>query len=237
MTNLEIIGSSSANRVEVIKGETFSIKDHEFILKPLELGMAYVEGIVLKYKDTSTGEERRLVTKRLDVKVVEPVVEKRGRAGRTLLFTLVGLLIIALGGVTFALRRKLFVKKEEEKEEPRVVLEERYLADLKSSIDLDSPDLKDSFSDLSRLCRRYLAEKYSIRTMEVTTDEILQGLREVELEERLVSDVEDILKICDLAKFAAGEGSKADLERAYTKLESILEKNLIEGRKSLAQES
>lgn len=237
MTNLEIIGSSLAHRVEVIKGETVSIKDHEFILKPVELGMAYVEGIAVKYKDTSTGEESRLVTKRLDVKVVEPIAGEGGKARKRLLFTLMGVFIIALGSATFALRRKIFPKREGEKEEPRALLEERYLAELKSSVDLNPPDLKDSFSHLSRLCRRYLAEKYSIRTMEVTTEETLQSLREAEPEERLVSDVEDILRVCDLAKFAAGEGSKADLERAYTKFESILEKNLIEERKRLAQES
>ena len=44
----------------------------------------------------------------------------------------------------------------------------------------------------------------------------------------MLSEIQEILHVCDVAKFAGGEGDRSQLDRVYSQIESILEKNLAE---------
>ena len=75
--NFTIQSNSSSDRREMVDGELKAIKTFEFELIPLELGMGYIEGVIVKYIDTQTGEGKHLVTNRLEVKVIDPVPEQK----------------------------------------------------------------------------------------------------------------------------------------------------------------
>lgn len=229
VTNFEIIGSSSSNRVEQSGGTSRAIKEFEFDLKPLQLGMGYVEGIIIKYTDRETGKEHRLVTNRLEAKVVEALPEPGSKAWMVKWVILFVAVVGAAVGFLRWRQMKIRGKRLKEQLESVVPLEQGYLQELKDSLNLTvtDPSLKESFSLLSRIFRRYLSEKYDVKTLEATTDQIIDALQQQEgVEEKVVSDTSEVLRICDLVKFAGGEGTKAELERAYTLVEDILEKNL-----------
>ena len=225
--NFEIIGTASSNKVG--GGITpKAVKIYEFTLRPTELGMGYIENMVINYTDVALNQKQRLVTNRLDVKVIDPVSEP-GEINVGLII-LVSVLIIICGGIVAILvirkKRKNLVAQEQEQE--RLPLEEQYLLDLKNMIKLNDADLdiSQSFSQLSRLYRKYLAEKFEVTALGITTEEAVQRLNEISSDERFINSSKEILTNCDLAKFSGGSANKSELERIYTLIESNLERSL-----------
>jgi len=84
---------------------------------------------------------------------------------------------------------------------------------------------------LSKIFRKYLAQKYDIAALELTTDELLSILSEKIEDESLVNMAQEVLTVCDVAKFAGSNGDQNQLVRVYTLVESILEKNLANNKK------
>ncbi len=232
VTNFEIIGSATSNRVGESAGQTIAVKEYVFSLQPQSLGMGYIEGVIITYTDKADDETRRLVTNRLEVKVIDPLPEP----GQTRIpwgIVLPALAAIGIGAVVlWYANKKREEKHRREALEHVVPLEEQYLKELNSAFDIKTTefDIKEAASSLSRLFRRYLAEKYSIRALEATTDEVLFSLREKNLEERYINETDEILKKCDLTKFAGSVADRSEFLRIYTLLEDILNRNLIATR-------
>jgi len=138
------------------------------------------------------------------------------------------LLIFSIVGIWLWKRKK---KKREESEIVEVVsIEQEFLTMLYESIALNSPDLniKENFGLLSKILRKYLTRKYQIAAMELTSDQLITSLKQIQLDEQVINNIEEILHVSDLAKFAGSEGDINDLDRIYTLIEAIFEKNLAE---------
>ena len=228
VSNFEIMGTASSNQVGETAGQTLAVKEYEFTLRPTSLGMGYIEGVIIKYRDTSSGESRRLITNRLEAKIIDPVPEP-GERHIPWLIILPIFVVVCSGTFLFWFIRQ---KKEEQRrlaELANVVPpEEVFLNELKTAFDISSPqaDLKENYAGLSRLYRQYLAEKYEISALETTTNEVLSLLKNKDLDDRLLNETDEILKKCDVAKFGGGITDKSELQRVYTLIEDILQRNL-----------
>ncbi len=228
--NFDIYSTSSADRRLTEGGVAKAAKIYEFILTPRALGMGYVEGVVVKYIDTSTGEGRYLTTNRLDIKVIEPVPEPTSFDWQDALYLIIGLFILLLAVGIFLWKRKS--KREKLTEVVEVVpLEEEFLTTLRETVNLKATDvdIKNGFASISKILRKYLMQKYQVSAMEQTSAQLLSALQEKQLNETIYKQVDEILRLCDLAKFAGSMGDQKDLFRVYTLMETILEKNLTEG--------
>ncbi len=73
LSNFEITGSMSSSRSELKKGANFSIKEYVFMLKPVDIGMAYIDRMNIKYKLKGSDDESFLNTQRLSVTAISPV--------------------------------------------------------------------------------------------------------------------------------------------------------------------
>ena len=167
INNFDIYSTSSADRRMSERGVAKAAKIYEFILKPKNLGMGYIESVVVKYIDTQTGEGHSLITNRLDVEVIESIPEPNSHGWMMTLFPFIVAVcfIFVIVGIWLWKRKK---KKREESEIVEVVLiEQEFLTMLHESIALNSPDLniKESFGALSKILRKYLTRKYQIAGM------------------------------------------------------------------------
>jgi|YelNatPaOPRAMG01_1025707.scaffolds.fasta_scaffold00010_110 hypothetical protein len=218
VSNLEIVGSGSSSRVEVDQsGQPVSVQTHRFSLKPKELGMAYIEPVVVLYTDTRTGISRRLSTQRLQLNVVDPVRERRGRHG--FVYAL-GAVAIAAGGAVYYFRRTRGGVPEPAPE-PELTWEEKLLAQLREEVDLRKSafQLKEGYSSVSRIARSYLANRFGLGGLELTTDELLRELRQKEVDERLIAQAEELLRRCDQVRFGGDAGDPSELSRLAGVLE------------------
>jgi hypothetical protein len=232
VSNLELVATASANRVGEADGRPYALRQYDFTYRPQSLGMAYVEAMVVNYQEVASGQRRSVVTPRLEVRVVDPVPES-GRRRLPVLWVVVGVVLGAVAGLSFWAFRERQARRQREQQEAQVVpMEELFLQELRQSIDVRSPvlDAKESSARLSRLLRRYLGEKYAVRALEATTDQVVAELAGAGVEQRLVEETADILQQCDVLKFAGPSvGDPATVQRLYTLVEDILERNLRAG--------
>ncbi len=240
INNLEIFSTSSADFRTSEGGVEKAARIYEFILKPKTLGMAYVDGALLSYVDLKTGEGHSLRTNRINVEVVESEPEPGEKRG--FFFWLFAVVIpIILGGVVgYFVKKKLEKRGQEPPHVPVKSLEEEYLEQIYETVSLEKvkSNLSQGYYLLSKIARRYLKQKYDLDALELTTDEILETLSKREdVDENIRKMIEEILRTCDVAKFAGSEGDLNEYQRIYTLFESILEKNQIQENNNRPQDA
>lgn len=222
LTNLKLRGSGSSNRFYIDKNkQPHSLKKITFYFTPLEMGMAYVDGITIKYEDTVTRQTGRLISQRLPVKIVEPV-SRPGQGinwGKTLI---IALIILFLLTVIFSLYRYFLQKKKQEtEEEPQLTIEEEFLKELKESIRLSEDIPEKNFNGLQHLLDRYLKKKFGLPS---GTDfpEIKTVLQAAGLKEEFLAKLEQVFRKAELVKFAGEPVSETDLHLFIDTVELIL---------------
>jgi hypothetical protein len=87
-------------------------------------------------------------------------------------------------------------------------LQELYASDL-----LQKGNYKEFFSRLSEIMRAYLEGRYYIRALEETTSEIMSEIPRVLPEQDLQRNLEDLLTLSDLVKFAKYIPQQDEVER------------------------
>ena len=223
--NLSIIETARANKVQVIGGLKVARQENQYTVRPDGLGMAYVDGIVIRYTDRETGKEYRLNSSRLELKVIDPLPGPVSRLWLVLLFALVFVALIA-----WYLLRRIRARRAEaerlarERMASQVTPELKYSERLRAEVELGDPDLdvNAAFGRLAGVLRRYLAEKYSLPLISATTSEVSGLMTEAGANERAIGDALTILKSADVAKFSGAAQMRSELERAYTILEGML---------------
>lgn len=227
--NFTIKSNASASRTELVGGQLKAIRTFEFELIPTELGMGYIEGIIIKYIDKASGEGDHLITNRLEVKVIDPIPEPGSKVWLIKWVLLAIVIVAAAIGFFLCQKKKAEEKQRKAEAEAYLPIEQKFLEELKGSITLTSPDLntKKAFSDVSLILRKYLAAKHEFGATYAITDEIISVLKQKDVSESLINNIHEVLSKCDMMKFSGGEGDRSDLERVYTLVEDILNENLI----------
>jgi hypothetical protein len=222
LSNFDITGSSASNRrIADASGQTSS-KEISYTLAPKTLGMGYIEPAAISYIDKATGETHHLMTQRIGVEVVDAVAEP----GEVKIPWLPILIVLVLGGGIFSFlvtRKKIRERKAAEQADVKPILEESFLAELKSTVDLTTQKKTESLTILTKLFRKYLAEKTGIPALEATTSELVQKLKESGIESRLAEKSESLFAKSDVIKFSGREATQAELDEAYTTVETVLE--------------
>ena len=212
LSNLEITGTASTNRASGAQ----SVKSVSYTLKPKALGMAYIEPVTVKYNDVSAGSSQ-LRTQRLSVEVVAPLPEPGRRS--PLWWAIPVLAAVLAAGGFFLFKRKPAPPEPE----PVIPLGTKYLEALKAEVSLSTDNKRDSVSNLSKLLRRFLAERDSIPAAGLTTEALLKLLAERGISERDGRTIEAVLRAADRIVFSGANATQAELDEAYTRVESMFE--------------
>lgn len=229
LSNFKVAGSSSSNWVGLENGRQTSIKTFSYSLRPEGLGMGYVEGMRVNYLDQATGEKHVLYTSRVGIKIVDAAPEP-DQAPLGLALAVGLLLCAALVALVFQMEAR--AKKKEAARLAAMApkpLEDEFVDELKSTVDINSTDLKEAFATLSKLLRRYLNRRYQIPAQGISTQEVVaawrQAVSEGQASEEQVTQIEEVLQTCDLYKFSGEAGEPARLARAFALTENFLQQN------------
>jgi len=229
LTNLALRGSGSSNR----DTGTMAIKQFTFYLRPLEMGMAYIDGARISYTDSRNNTDGSLLSSRIGVKITESVPEP-GQHGyiSVLLYVIAGVLILSI--FFFFLYRYQTRKKIEQerlKEQITETVEEKYLRLIKETIHLKPENVKDCMADLAHLTIGYLGERFNLPSGNLTTGDMINILRDRELGTENLERLGDFLERADLSKFAGEPVSESDFHRYYDTIEIILENQKLQRSK------
>ncbi len=173
---------------------------------------------------------------------IKPMIEVERSIGNWWKYLLISVLAVAL--VAFALYWFIWRKKPMTEEEEIALLPpydraKLALRKLDASDYLQRSELKDYYSELTFIIRKYLDEKVYDRALESTTDELIDRLNllsdanKIELSKNDISQLNDILKRADLVKFAK---SAPDIELAKMDRDAI-DKEIDQVREALPEPS
>jgi hypothetical protein len=227
LQNFDIQGSGSANTVSSNGGVDTATRKYTFTLKPQSIGMGYIEPMIVKYTDIKADADYILTTNRIPVKVTSPLAE-----GMMLAWLIPIIIILVVGVITLIVVRYVLAKKAarkknaQEMEVSDVLIEEKYIAELKSVVDLNDPTMDGVkvLSQMTRLVRRYLHEKFSAPGFEATTGELYQFLYEKKFKDSFVNEMKDLLSMADIVKFSGKSVSRAEVEKSYAVIEGAVHK-------------
>tara|TARA_R110002050_G_scaffold157464_1_gene286066 strand:- start:12847 stop:14508 length:1662 start_codon:yes stop_codon:yes gene_type:complete len=151
---------------------------------------------------------------------IKPIIEVKKSSSNWWKYVLLTLLIIGIVGFLiywFIWRKKPLTEEEQIALLPPYDRAKLALKKLDESHYLQSEDIKEYYSELTFIIRKYLDEKVYDRALESTTDELINRLNllkegnQVDLSKEDIKNLESILKRADLVKFAK---SAVDVELA-----------------------
>jgi hypothetical protein len=133
--------------------------------------------------------------------------------------------LLLVGGLAYLLIRYLKRKKDPEGDpqkplEPAHIIAFRELDRLKNEKIWTRGLVKEYYTSLTEITRRYIERQYGIPAMESTSEEIIRAFRKVNLENGLLDEMlKELLELADLVKFAREDPLPVDnqthLNNAY----------------------
>lgn len=138
-------------------------------------------------------------------------------------------------------RKKTNTEEEEVKPQiPAIITAREKMAQLKESNLWQSGKYKDYYTDLTGIAREYLEGQFNIDAIEMTSDEILDEVRKIKLDNLIFSKLQNTLITSDLVKFAKAIPSPAENENAFKDINSFIEESFVfyqEQEKKKAEEA
>lgn len=150
-------------------------------------------------------------------------------------------LVLLIIYIVRRLRKKTNIEEEEIKPQiPAIVTAREKMAQLKESNLWQSGKYKDYYTDLTGIAREYLEGQFNIDAIEMTSDEILDEVRKIQLDNLIFSKLQNTLIASDLVKFAKAIPSPAENENAFKDINSFIEESFVfyqEQEKKKAEEA
>jgi hypothetical protein len=127
------------------------------------------------------------------------------------------LLILVIIYVIRKIRRKEPIIRRIKPREPAHIIAYRDLEKLKAGKLWQQDKIKEHYTDLTDILRLYLWNRYAIRTLERTSEEILDSLKISDFnDEEAFETLKDIFKVSDLVKFAKFKPIADEHEKCMT---------------------
>jgi chromosome segregation and condensation protein ScpB len=222
LTNFLLEGSGSENRLLTLEdGSLKAIKAVTYRLRPLEMGMAYIDGIIIKYINRESGDEESLSSQRIMIEILEPIPEGDGYRFQAVVY-------IILLGIFFGITAYfifLYIRKKKLSQEvgtPQVSLAESYLNRLTKEVDPRGTNLEEMISRLSRIFREYLEQDFNIPARELSNQELIEKLKLKDIEDHDIKNLIQVFEKFDLIKFSGKSIDPNEFTHIYGTIENFL---------------
>ena len=222
LTNLLSEGSGSSNKLEPQANGSFrAVKTITYQFKPVEMGMAYIDGIIIKYEDMVTATQDELQAQRVMIEIVDPIPESSGGGFKAIVYVV--LLIIFFGACAYFLARYINKRKTNaEAPSQDVCLAQEYLTRIYQDVDPKSTNLSEMTSRLSMIFREYLSRDFHLAAREASSQEIIDQLGIKQFEETELTKMKELFGKLDLIKFAGEQVNPGEFSNIYGTIEAFL---------------
>jgi hypothetical protein len=217
LTNLEIYGSSSSSKTELRNGTAYTIKSFEFTLRPVEMGMSYVDPLIIAYTETSSENNDHLLTNRLSIKVLQPEYEADyGWMIRVLIWVGVAI-IVGVGGY---LTRKNIMKKRQPEEAPLPPVEDKYFEKLEAAKGNSFDSYRRRLDEVVSLFRGYVIEKFDIPLENRSDNSLIEFLYGIKTDEDIIQQIRSIFDSAEQLRFSGAEVMANEFELTLGSVEA-----------------
>lgn len=153
---------------------------------------------------------------------------------------IIGLVLLVIYLIKRSKNKEKVVKEEYIPEIPAIITARERLSQLKDANLWQSGKSKEYYTDLTDIAREYLEGQFNIDAIEMTSDEILEEVKKLQIDELIFKKLEDTLTTADLVKFAKANPGSTENETAFNNISSFVEESYLfhqETEKKKAQEA
>ncbi len=202
------------------KGNGDVIQRREYIISTYDIGDYEIPPVTVRYSIGQDSMWKELTTEKIkitveslkpsetgDIRDIKLPLEIERDWMRIIRFATAGAIIVLIGVLIFLYikRRKegksLIPRREKPKRPPHEVALEELEQLLEAGL-LEQGEIKQFYIRISEIIRRYIEGRFFIIAIEMTTTQLIETMKEVEIENEHIQLVEDFLIQCDLVKFA-----------------------------------
>ena len=245
-------GDTLSKSIEIIKeGEltTTPVENSDNVLMQQQLtmttfdtGYVYVPEIDIYYSKSMQDSVRyklHTMEKELYVKTVavdttqaflpiNGVIKQHITAKEVLPWAAIVIVLAAIVHLIYYLRKHrktkdVVVEEKKKPTVPAIVTARAKLADMKDNESWNSLKIKDYYTDLTDIAREYLEGQFAIDAIEMTTDEIMAEVNNLNLQDFVKMKLQDTLITADLVKFAKANPSKDENEQSFKDINLFVE--------------
>ena len=227
-------------RVEVLEAHRGTNRVQEtyvLVLTAFELGDLKVPAFAVHYH-TDMGKAEQILTDPVDVKIKsvgkkptdkEDIRPIKGPVKFSLKFIREWLLGCLAAILKVFLIVKIIRRRRKQNLDPESLLlpaerAGKELERLNAKGYLEEQKIKEYYTELSNILRRYFERQHAMIALESTTDEILSELKKKDFVSGVTTDSKDVLQACDLVKFAKEVPSRSLATDLSVKILSIVER-------------
>ncbi len=238
--NIEDVKTTAINNsdnVIMTQNLTLTSFDTGYVYVP-EIAITYSKSLQDSIRYTLRTDEKELYVTTVAVDTTEAFRPIKGvmRQGLTAkeLFPWIAIVIIIAGVVYLIIYLKKHKKTKdvvvEEKKKPTIpaiITARAKLAEMKDNEVWNTPQTKDYYTDLTDIAREYLEGQFEIDAIEMTTDEIMEAINRLDLNNLTKSKLQDTLTTADLVKFAKANPSAEQNKQSFSDINNFVEDSYI----------
>lgn len=149
-------------------------------------------------------------------------------------------LILLIIFIAKRLKKKDVAEEEQKILIPAITTAREKLNNLKESNLCQSGRFKEYYTDLTDIVREYLEGQFNIGAVEMTSDEIMEEVQRIKLDNNLISKLRDCLQTSDLVKFAKASPDSSYNEAVFNDISNFVEESYtfyLEEEKRKAEEA
>lgn len=202
------------------------IQVREYIISTYDIGDYQIPPVTVSYRVGEDSVWKDLTTENLkitveslvaseegDIRDIKPPLEIPKNWWRTIRFAVAGLLVLLVIVLVFIYlkRRKQGKSLIPRREKPTRPPHETAIEELEKLIQeqlLEKGETKEYYIRISEIIRQYIEDRFFIIALEMTTHQLIESLKESEVEPEVCNEVENFLNQCDLVKFAKYKPNK-----------------------------
>ena len=248
-------GDTLSKTIEIIKAgevETTPINNSNVLmtqhltLTSFDTGYVYVPKISVTYAEsirdsirrTLRTDEKELYVSTIAVDTTQafrPIkdVMRQGITAKEI-FPWTGVFIV-LAGIAFLIyylskknKNKVVVKEEKPKPAiPAIITAREKLAEVKTNEAWKTAKVKEYYTEITGIAREYLEGQFDIDAVEMTSDEIIESVKMLNISERILERFRDTLVTADFVKFAKANPTAEQNERAFIDINDFVEDTFV----------
>lgn len=237
--------------VEDVKTTPINNSDNVIMTQNLKLtsfdtGYVYVPEIAINYsKSLQDSVRRTLRTDEKELYVTTIAVDttqafrpikdviKQGYTAKEVLPWVA--IVIALAGIVYLViylnkhkKPKVVVVEEKKKPTiPAIITARAKLNEMKDNELWNSAKTKDYYTDLTDIAREYLEGQFEIDAVEMTTDEIMDAVNKLNLNNLTKSKLQETLTTADFVKFAKANPTAEQNKQSFSDINNFVEDSYI----------
>lgn len=140
---------------------------------------------------------------------------------------LAGLILLVIYLINRSKNKDKIKKEEYIPEIPAIVTARERLSQLKDANLWQAGKSKEYYTDLTDIAREYLEGQFDIDAIEMTSDEILEEVKKLQIDKLILNKLEHTLITADLVKFAKANPDPIENETAFSNINSFVEESYL----------